>query len=212
MAAILEQKFEKAYPVDKLVPHPDNPNKGNVGVIADSIDHNGFYGAILAQRSTGRILAGHHRLQAAKKQGLERVPVMLIDCDDETARRILLVDNRAAELATRDHAKLDEILREILDDSGSLEGTGYEPEFLTPGDGASLDDDAKPDREFAEELFEEHQYVVLVFRNSVDWQAARETLGIRTVKGADWKPNYQREGIGRVIDGAEVVRRLNGGE
>ena len=136
---------------------------------------------------------------------------MLIDCDDETARRILLVDNRAAELATRDHAKLDEILREILDDSGSLEGTGYEPEFLTVDDGPPLDE-PKVEREFSEELFEEHQYVVLVFRNSVDWQAARETLGIRSVKGRDWKPNYQREGIGRVIDGAEIVRRLNGGE
>ena len=211
MAAILDQRFEKAYPVDKLVPHPDNPNKGNVGVIEDSIDHNGFYGAILAQASSGRILAGHHRLQAAKKQGLERVPVMLIDCDDDTARRILLVDNRSAELATRDHAKLDEILREILDDGGDLAGTGYEPEFLHVSDTPDLDP-PKVEREFSEELFEEHQYVVLVFRNSVDWQAARETLGIRSVKGRDWKPNYQREGIGRVIDGAEIVRRINGGE
>ena len=212
MAVVLKQTFEPEFPIDDLQAHPDNPNRGDVKAIAKSVDHNGFYGAILAQESSGRILAGHHRWEAAKREGLGAVPVMLIDVDDETARRILLADNRTAELATRDHAKLDEILREIMEDTGTLEGTGYEPEFLNAKDVLPPDDHVKPEREFSEELFEDHQYVVLVFTSSVDWQAARETLGIKTVKGRDWKPNYVREGIGRVIDGAEIVRRLNGGE
>jgi SAM-dependent methyltransferase len=56
-------------PVDSLETHPRNVNQGDIGAIYESIGANGFYGAIVAQKSTGRILAGNHRYQAAV-QGL----------------------------------------------------------------------------------------------------------------------------------------------
>jgi hypothetical protein len=56
-------------PVDSLETHPRNVNQGDIGAIYESIGANGFYGAIVAQKSTGRILAGNHRNQAAV-QGL----------------------------------------------------------------------------------------------------------------------------------------------
>ncbi|WP_139806694.1 hypothetical protein [Deinococcus hopiensis] len=47
-------------PVSDLKPHPRNPNVGNVDVIAESIKVNGFYGALVVQKSTGYILKGNH--------------------------------------------------------------------------------------------------------------------------------------------------------
>lgn len=51
--------------LDALRPHPRNPRQGNIGAIHDSITANGFYGQVVAQKSTGFILAGNHRWRAA---------------------------------------------------------------------------------------------------------------------------------------------------
>jgi hypothetical protein len=50
------------------------------------------------------VLAGNHRLQAARAQSIARVPVIFVDVDDDAARRILLVDNRTNDLAEYDDA------------------------------------------------------------------------------------------------------------
>lgn len=113
-------------PVGVLKQHERNPNRGDVLVIAESIEENGFYGAVVAQRSTGKVLAGNHRLQAARSAGLAEVPVIWLDVDDREALRILLADNQLAKLATYDDAVLVEVLRDLEHTGSSLRGTGYE--------------------------------------------------------------------------------------
>ena len=75
-------------PVDSLLPHPRNPNQGDVGAIHKSIAHNGFWGAIVAQRATGHVLAGNHRLLAAKHAGATEVPVTWVDYVAVTLERL----------------------------------------------------------------------------------------------------------------------------
>lgn len=118
---ILKQHYETVL-LSKLKPHPRNPNKGNVGVIAESIEANGFYGAVVAQKSTGHILAGNHRWKGAKEVGEKSIPVIWLDVDDQTALRIMLVDNRSATLSTTDTQLLAEVLSAI--ESPSI-GTGF---------------------------------------------------------------------------------------
>ena len=77
--------------IDALTPHPENPRRGDIEAVAESIDQNDFYGAVIAQVSTRRILVGNHRWKAAKKRGALFIPVLWVDCDDDRARRILLV-------------------------------------------------------------------------------------------------------------------------
>lgn len=113
-------------PTAQLLPHPRNVNRGNVEAIQASIEENGFYGAVIAQRRTGFILVGHHRYQAAVQSGAEQVPVIWIDVDDRRALNILLADNRTAELAMRDEEALTRLLQELASDDAGLTGTGYE--------------------------------------------------------------------------------------
>lgn len=110
--------------VRALTPHPKNPNRGNADVIAESITENGFYGQIIAQRSTGHVLVGHHRLMAARQLGAQDVPVTWVDVDDTRALKIMLADNRTAEQAHRDGEALAELLAE-LNTLDTLTGTGY---------------------------------------------------------------------------------------
>ena len=127
---IINEAVELA-PVDAVQPHPRNPRQGDVGAIHESIEANGFYGAVVAQRSTGFILAGNHRWQAARHAGATEVPVIWVDVDDDHALRILLADNRTNDLATYDDSALASLLQELAD-AGNLAGTGY--------DGDALDD------------------------------------------------------------------------
>lgn len=111
--------------VHDLTVHPDNPRQGDIGAIVTSIKRNGWYGVIVAQRSTGYVLAGNHRLLAAQHLNLPTVPVYWADVDDSTARRILLADNRTAELATYDDTRLLELLTRHAN-ANDLTGTGWD--------------------------------------------------------------------------------------
>ena len=113
----------------KLKLHPDNPRQGDIGAIATSIDQNGWYGTVVAQKSTGHVLAGNHRLQAAQQLGIKEVPVYWVDVDDTTAKKILLADNRTNDLATYNDDVLTELLTDLVS-TDDLLGTGYDGDDL----------------------------------------------------------------------------------
>lgn len=120
---VTQQHYEAEADLTTLRDHPRNPRRGDDPSVATSLDKNGWYGAIIVQRSTGIILAGHTRRRVLTAAGHTRGPVLYVDCDDATALRILLADNRVAELATWDEAELIGLLREI--DADDLAGVGF---------------------------------------------------------------------------------------
>jgi hypothetical protein len=126
---IINEKTELVS-IEKLKPHPKNPRQGDVGAIHVSIEANGFYGSVIAQKSTGHILAGNHRFLAAKHANAEEVPVTWVDVSDEEAVRILLADNRTNDLATYNEDALAELIEGLMRDTGSIEGTGYDGDDL----------------------------------------------------------------------------------
>lgn len=128
MGKLAPQKIETV-PIGTLKHHPKNPRKGDVKSITESIEHNGFYGVVVAQKSTGYVLAGNHRMMAAKAAGLNSIPVAYVDVDDATALKILLADNRTNDLATYDNKELAELLADVSNTIG-LDGTGFDEAFL----------------------------------------------------------------------------------
>lgn len=116
--------------VHTLKPHERNPRQGDIGAILESVEENGFFGGLVVQRSTRKILVGNHRWQAAIEAGLTHLPVFWADIDDAKALKILLADNRTNDQASYDENVLVEILKE-LDASGyGLQGTGYDGDAL----------------------------------------------------------------------------------
>jgi len=117
-------------PTQELTTHPDNPRHGDIGAITTSIEQNGWYGTLVAQRSTSRVLVGNHRLVAAIGLGLAEVPVYWVDCDDDEARRILVADNRTSDLAAYDEPGLASLLQAVMASTDGLVGTGYDGDDL----------------------------------------------------------------------------------
>lgn len=126
---ILNQGYELV-PLDQLKRHPQNPNRGDLPAIRESIDANGFFGAVYAQRSTGYILAGNHRYEVAEEKKAPEIPTIWLDVDDDQATRILLADNAIARLGVFDEKKLSDLLKTMHVESGSLAGTGYSKEKM----------------------------------------------------------------------------------
>ena len=143
------------WPTEKLVPYARNArthSEEQVAQIAASIVEFGFTNPILAG-SDGVIVAGHGRLAAAQKLGLDTVPVVVLDHLTPTQRRALIIaDNRIAENAGWDDAMLRIELQSLQEDGFNLDITGFDVDALaeimageeTTVDG-NIDEDAIPE-------------------------------------------------------------------
>ena len=121
------------WPTEKLVPYARNArthSEEQVAQIAASIVEFGFTNPILAG-SDGVIVAGHGRLAAAQKLGLDTVPVVVLDHLTPTQRRALIIaDNRIAENAGWDDAMLRIELQSLQEDGFNLDITGFDADAL----------------------------------------------------------------------------------
>lgn len=125
----LNQEYFPSVPVGEVQTHPGNPRRGSLHEIEASIKKNGFFGSLIAQRSTKYVIVGNHRLLAARNLAMETVPVIFVDVDDALARKIMLVDNRTSDLGGYDEDLLMQLLQDLASDEG-LEGTGYDVDDL----------------------------------------------------------------------------------
>ncbi len=121
------------WPLARLLPYARNArthSDDQVAQIAASIVEFGFTNPILVG-SDGVIVAGHGRLAAARKLGLEAVPVVVLDHLTPTQRRALVIaDNRIAENAAWDDAMLRTELEALQADGFDLDLTGFDPDAL----------------------------------------------------------------------------------
>lgn len=90
--------------IDSLKPYDQNPrrNKKAIDAVAASIQDFGFKVPIIIDED-GVIIAGHTRLEAAKKLGLTEAPVIVAtDLTPEKIRAFRLADNRVGEISIWD--------------------------------------------------------------------------------------------------------------
>ena len=111
--------------IDLLKHHPRNANIGDVEAIKRSLAVNGWYGTVVVAKRTQHILAGNHRVMAARALGWESVPVTYVDVDEKQELRILMADNRTTRLGQDDETKIADILSELANTDIGLDGTGY---------------------------------------------------------------------------------------
>jgi hypothetical protein len=116
--------------VANLTLHPKNPRRGDVDGIAESMRVNGWWGYLVAQRSTGHVLVGNHRLRAARKLKMKHVPVNYVDVGDQEAERIMIADNRMSDLGGYNTGDLAELLQALASTDVGLEGLGYSTDEL----------------------------------------------------------------------------------
>ena len=88
--------------LDKLVPHPDNPNKmsrGNFAKLVRNIERTGRYEPLVVRPCPDKagcfqIINGHHRLMALAKLGYKAADAIVWNIDDEQTDILLATLNR----------------------------------------------------------------------------------------------------------------------
>lgn len=117
--------------LDQLRPHPRNArlhSDQQIDKIAASIRSFGFNAPVLVD-ANNQILAGHGRVEAARKLGLVQIPTISIEHLSEGQRRaFMLADNRLSELSTWDEGLLAAELEELItfDEPFEITDTGFE--------------------------------------------------------------------------------------
>src|SRR5213080_2012890 len=97
---------ELAVPVHEIVPNPEQPRRHfddeALGLLADSIRRHGLLQPLVVRRIAGRyeLIAGERRLRAARRAGLERVPVIVREARAEDRLELALIENVQRENLT----------------------------------------------------------------------------------------------------------------
>ena len=126
--------------VEDLIPYARNPRTHTpeqVAQIAASIVEFGWTNPILIG-ADNVIIAGHARLEAARKLGLSEVPVIILDHLTPAQRRALVIaDNRLALNAGWDEEMLRLELEELREDEFDLDLLGFDEDELAGDAGRS---------------------------------------------------------------------------
>jgi len=121
------------WPIEKLRPYESNSrthSSTQIDKVMASMIEYGFTNPILVDSKAG-IIAGHGRLEAAKKLRLTEVPVVVLDhLSDEQKRAYVIADNKLAELAGWDNAILSSELKDLKDLDYNLDLLGFSDEEL----------------------------------------------------------------------------------
>jgi ParB-like chromosome segregation protein Spo0J len=116
--------------IGQLKPDSRNPrlhSERQLKQIARSINVFGFNVPVLADQE-GNLLAGHGRVQAARRLGLSEIPVIRLEhLTPEQARAFSIADNRLSETSTWDDRLLAEVFRDLasVELDFDLEATGF---------------------------------------------------------------------------------------
>jgi DNA modification methylase len=138
--------------VSELIPYINNSrthSEEQITQIVSSIKEFGFTNPILIDKDNS-IIAGHGRLQAVKRLGLEEVPCILISGLTKTQIKALIIaDNQLALNAGWDLEKLSVEIEGLDEDKFDLSLLGFEDDFikdlLSEENKGLTDEDAVPE-------------------------------------------------------------------
>lgn len=111
---------------EKLVPWSRNPrhNDKAVQAVIRSISRFGFNVPILCDQDH-RILAGHTRLEAARRLGMKSVPIVQLHLSGRDGQAFSIAENKTGELSEWDVPELKSILAELHENAVDLKDLGF---------------------------------------------------------------------------------------
>lgn len=116
--------------LDLLKPYERNAKihgEDQIKMLMNSIKEFGFLSPCLVERDTFNLIAGHGRVEAAKRLGMKAVPCVFVDDITEAQRRAyILADNRLTELGEWNMDMVNIELEELNDLDFDVSVTGFE--------------------------------------------------------------------------------------
>ena len=119
-------------PIEEVIPYARNPRKNEdaISKVASSLQEFGFRQPIVVDNDNV-VIAGHTRLLAAKRLGMERVPIHTAkDLSDAQIQAYRITDNRSSQEAEWDEDLLRIELGDLRDQDFNLALTAFDEDEL----------------------------------------------------------------------------------
>ncbi|MCQ2589269.1 MAG: hypothetical protein MJ179_02490 [Treponema sp.] len=153
------------------------------------------------------LLDGHGRfatLCKMQKDGyiIPDLPVVYVDCKDEAEakQKLLRLNSQYGKMTSK--SVLDFIGEEEIE----IEELSLPKGFLDFEKVEEIEE--SPEEEFAQELGEENNYLVLFFDSTIDWLQVQSLFELKRVKALKSTDNFQQKGVGRVINGTQFIKKM----
>ena len=134
--------------VDDLVPYENNPRNNDEAVdyVANSIKEFGFKVPVVVDKDNV-VVAGHTRLKACEKLGIDEVPCIVADdLTEDQIKAFRIADNKVSEYATWDEEKLSQELSDIM-----LDMTEFGDDLFSDDDTMEVELDDEEDSPYSQE-------------------------------------------------------------
>jgi hypothetical protein len=107
-------KYDELLAVERIIPHPQNPNEheaDQIARLAEILTYQGWRYPVKISKLSGFMTSGHGRVLAAKLNGWAAVPVVHQDYDDADMEYAdLVADNAIAEWARLNLKSINEYI------------------------------------------------------------------------------------------------------
>lgn len=117
-------------PIESLKPYANNArthSPAQIKQLRRSLREFGFVSPVLIT-AAGDVIAGHGRIEAARAEGISKIPCVLVEhLTDDQRRAYILADNRLAEAAGWDEGIVSAELLALRDAGFDLTLTGFSP-------------------------------------------------------------------------------------
>jgi len=117
-------------PIAQLALSPYNPrtiSRDALARLTRSYARFGCVKPIVVNRRTGRVVAGHQGVRAAKRAGLTELPVVHVDLDESAEKALNVALNNPNLAGEWDFPRLADVLRDLEGADFDLTLTGFDP-------------------------------------------------------------------------------------
>jgi hypothetical protein len=178
----------------------DHPQR-QLNAIEDVISEVGWAGALLYNERTKRLIDGHARKE--KFQG-KKVPVLIGSWTEEEEKKILATLDPIGAMGEANQAALAELLPTISTQSDAVNALLIE----LSGEQSYHTAEKKTEAPDMERLpFEQYDYVLVLCKNTIDFLALCERLGLESVDFSS-KPGVQKIGLGRCVPAERLLKLM----
>lgn len=187
-------------PIGNLKPAEYNPRKISremLNALKKNIKQFGLVDPLIVNKDM-TIIGGHQRFKACMELGFKEIPCIVFDLPKSKEKTLNLALNKIT--GDWDKKKLEKLLHDI--ENIDMELTGFTDDEL-----AKLIKDIEFDTseyDIAPRMMEEYNYIVLFFRETLDFQVAADHFGLKMQK----EDIRKKIGLGKAVDGAEYLRRF----
>lgn len=137
----MTERLEKRK-ISELIPYANNArthSPAQIELLRRSLREFGFVSPVLID-AAGNVIAGHGRIEAARLEGIEEAPCVLVEhLTDAQRRAYILADNRLAELSAWDETARDAELLRLRGEGVDLTLTGFDDGEISLGGDQDVD-------------------------------------------------------------------------